>query len=134
MLSWRLALAALPLSLMVIIPGVGFGKVLKDLGKKMKDAYGIAGGIVEQAISSIRTVYSYAGEHQTQDRFSYSLQKTMDLGIKQGFAKGFLMGSMGIIYAVWAFQAWVGSVLVTERGEKGGVVFVSGLCVMMGGL
>jgi ATP-binding cassette subfamily B (MDR/TAP) protein 1 len=134
MLSWRLALAALPLSLMVIIPGVGFAKVLKDLGRKMKDAYGIAGGIVEQAISSIRTVYSYAGEHQTQDRFSYSLQKTMDLGIKHGFVKGLLMGSMGIIYAVWAFQAWVGSVLVAERGEKGGVVFISGLCVMMGGL
>jgi len=58
----------------------------------------------------------------------------MELGIKQGFAKGLLMGSMGIIFAVWAFQAWVGSVLVMERGEKGGVVFVSGLCVMMGGL
>jgi ATP-binding cassette subfamily B (MDR/TAP) protein 1 len=134
MLSWRLALAALPLSIMVIIPGVGFGKVLKGLGRKMKDAYGIAGGIVEQAISSIRTVYSYAGEHQTLDRFNYSLQKTMDLGIKQGFVKGLLMGNMGIIYAIWAFQAWVGSVLVTERGEKGGVVFISGLCVMMGGL
>jgi len=41
MLSWRLALAALPLSLMFIIPGVGFGKVLQDLGRKMMDAYGI---------------------------------------------------------------------------------------------
>jgi len=134
MLSWRLALAALPLSLMFIIPGVGFGKVLKGLGRKMKDAYGIAGGIVEQAISSIRTVYSYAGEHQTLDRFSSSLQKTMELGIKQGFAKGLLMGSMGIIFAIWAFQAWVGSVLVMERGEKGGVVFVSGVCVVLGGV
>jgi ATP-binding cassette subfamily B (MDR/TAP) protein 1 len=134
MLSWRLALAALPLSLMFIIPGVGFGKVLQDLGRKMMDAYGIAGGIVEQAISSIRTVYSYAGEHQTLDRFSSSLQKTMELGIKQGFAKGLLMGSMGIIFAVWAFQAWVGSVLVMERGEKGGVVFVSGVCVVLGGV
>jgi ATP-binding cassette subfamily B (MDR/TAP) protein 1 len=134
MLSWRLALAALPLSLMFISPGVGFGKVLQDLGRKMMDAYGIAGGIVEQAISSIRTVYSYAGEHQTLDRFSSSLQKTMELGIKQGFAKGLLMGSMGIIFAVWAFQAWVGSVLVMERGEKGGVVFVSGVCVVLGGV
>lgn len=134
MLSWRLALAALPFSLMFIIPGVGFGKVMKDLGRKMKDAYGIAGGIAEQAISSIRTVYSYAGEHQTSDKFSSALQKTMELGIKQGFTKGLLMGSMGIIYAVWAFQAWVGGVLVTDRGEKGGLVFISGLCIILGGL
>lgn len=134
MLSWRLAVAAFPFSLMVIIPGVGFGKVLKDLGIKMKDAYGVAGGIAEQAISSIRTVYSYVGEHQTLDRFSRALQKCTDLGIKQGFMKGILIGSMGMVYASWAFQAWVGSLLVSEKGEKGGFVFISGLCLILGGL
>jgi len=69
-----------------------------------------------------------------QGSIKHRIDSAMDLGIKQGFVKGLLMGNMGIIYAIWAFQAWVGSVLVTERGEQGGVVFVSGLCVMMGGL
>ena len=89
----------------------------------MKDAYGIAGSIAEQAISSIRTTYSYVGEHQTLHRFSCALKKSMKLGIKQGLTRGLLIGSMGTIYAVWAFQ---GSV-------TGGIVFIAGVCIMVGG-
>ncbi|THG06666.1 hypothetical protein TEA_005289 [Camellia sinensis var. sinensis] len=134
LLSWRLAVAALPFSLLFIIPGVGFGKVLMGLAMKMRDAYGISGGIAEQSISSIRTVYSYVGENQTLDRFSNSLQKCVDLGIKQGITKGLLIGSMGMVYAAWAFQVWVGSLLVTERGESGGRIFISAICVIYGGM
>uniref|UniRef100_A0A2N9I1K7 ABC transmembrane type-1 domain-containing protein n=1 Tax=Fagus sylvatica TaxID=28930 RepID=A0A2N9I1K7_FAGSY len=133
-LSGRLALAIFPLSLMFIVPRVGFGKVLKGLGTKMKDAYGIAGSITEQAISSIRTTYLYVGECQTLDRFSCALQKSMDLGIKQGLTKGLLIGSMGMIYVVWALQAWVGSVLVIERREKGGIVFIAGVYIIVAGV
>ncbi|KDO82143.1 hypothetical protein CISIN_1g047171mg [Citrus sinensis] len=134
LLSWRLALAALPFSLLFIVPGIVFGKVLKDLGAQGKDAYEAAGGIAEQAISSIRTVYSFVGEHQTLKRFSLALRKNMELGIKQGLTKGLLLGSMGMTYGAWAFQSWVGSVLVTERGEKGGLVFVAGICTILGGV
>ncbi|CAM8951472.1 unnamed protein product [Rhodiola kirilowii] len=133
-LSWRLALATLPLSLLFITPGVWFGKILMGLGMTMKDAYEKAGGIAEQATSSIRTVYSYVGENHTIDKFSHALQKTKELGIKQGLVKGLLMGSMGVIFAAWAFQAWVGMILVTQRGEQGGTVFVAGICIIMGGL
>ncbi|KAH9772916.1 ABC transporter B family member 15 [Citrus sinensis] len=134
LLSWRLALAALPFSLLFIVPGIVFGKVLKDLGAQGKDAYEAAGGIAEQAISSIRTVYSFVGEHQTLKRFSLALRKNMELGIKQGLTKGLLLGSMGMTYGAWAFQSWVGSVLVTERGENGGLVFVAGICTILGGV
>ncbi|KAM0965312.1 hypothetical protein TB2_020918 [Malus domestica] len=133
-LSWRLALAALPCSIMFMIPGIGIGNVMKKLGGKIAGAYGVAGGIAEQAISSIRTVYSYVGENQTLKKFGIALEKCTELGIKQGFTKGLLIGSMGMIYAAWAFQAWVGSKLVTERGEKGGLVFISGICVILGGV
>ncbi|KAJ8763640.1 hypothetical protein K2173_003112 [Erythroxylum novogranatense] len=133
-LSWKLALAALPLTLLFIVPGLVFGKLMMDVIMKTMEAYGIAGGIAEQAISSIRTVYSYVAESQTLNRFSSALEKTLELGIKQGFAKGLLMGSMGMIYVSWAFQAWVGTILVTEKGEKGGSVFVAGINIIMGGL
>ncbi|KAJ8562466.1 hypothetical protein K7X08_011757 [Anisodus acutangulus] len=63
-LSWRLALASFPLSLGFVIPRVAFGSLLMKLSMKMKDTYGIAGIIAEQAISSIRTIYSYVGESQ----------------------------------------------------------------------
>lgn len=134
LLSWRLALAALPFAVMFVIPAVGFGKLLKVLVCRMSAAYGVAGGIAEQAISSIRTVYSYVGENQTVNRFSGALQKSMEIGIKQGLLKGLLLGSMGMIYVTWAFQSWVGCLLVTERGEKGGPVFVSAICVIWSGV
>ncbi|KAH1214343.1 ABC transporter B family member 18 [Glycine max] len=133
-LSWRLTLAAIPLSVMFIVPALVFGKIMLDLVMKMIESYGIAGGIAEQAISSIRTVYSYVGENQTLTRFSSALQKTMEFGIKQGFAKGLMLGSMGVIYISWGFQAWVGTFLITNKGEKGGHVFVAGFNVLMGGL
>ncbi|CAI0380118.1 unnamed protein product [Linum tenue] len=133
-LSWKLALAALPLTFLFIVPGLVFGKMMLDVIMKMIASYGVAGGIAEQAISSIRTVYSYVGEQKTLESFSKSLDTTLELGIKQGFAKGLLMGSMGMIYVGWAFQAWVGTILVTEKNEKGGSIFVAGINVIMGGL
>ncbi|KAL8504333.1 hypothetical protein ACS0TY_022893 [Phlomoides rotata] len=134
LLSWRLALASLPCAICFIAPGLGFGKLMMNLGAKSKDAYEVAGGVVEQCISSIRTVYSYVGERQTLERFSSALQESMKLGIKQGLAKGLMIGSMGIIYATWAFESWAGSVLVTEREESGGRVFIAAVSVVLGGL
>ncbi|KAI4333814.1 hypothetical protein L6164_018575 [Bauhinia variegata] len=133
-LSWRLTLAAIPLSIMFIFPALVFGKIMLNLIMKMIESYGVAGGIAEQAISSVRTVYSYVGERQTLERFSSALEKTMELGIKQGFAKGLMLGSLGVIYISWGFQAWVGTYLITDKGEEGGHVFVAGFNVLMGGL
>nr|XP_043629566.1 putative multidrug resistance protein [Erigeron canadensis] len=133
-LSWRLTLAAIPFSVVFLVPALGFGKHMMDVAMAMVASYGAAGSIAEQAISSIRTVYSYVGESQTLDKFSKALQTTMELGIKQGLARGLMLGSMGTIYVSWAFQAWVGSLLVSNHGEKGGDVFVAGFNVLMGGL
>lgn len=58
----------------------------------------------------------------------------MGLGIKQGFTKGLMIGSMGMVFVAWAFVSWVGSYLVTEKGETGGKVFVAAICVIMAGL
>ncbi|KAJ9554607.1 hypothetical protein OSB04_018652 [Centaurea solstitialis] len=133
-LSWRLAVASLPFALLFVVPVLGIGASLKGLGMKMKEAYDKGGGVAEQAISSIRTVYSYVGERKTIDKFSHALETSMALGIKQGLTKGLMIGSMGMIFVAWAFVSWVGSYLVTEKGETGGRVFVSAICVIMAGL
>ncbi|KAK1381545.1 putative multidrug resistance protein [Heracleum sosnowskyi] len=134
LLSWRLALACLPFVIGFVVPGVGFRKLMMNLAMEGREAYGVAGGVAEQAISSIRTVYSYVGEHQTLERFSHELQKSTDIGLKQGLAKGLLIGSMGMVFVAWAFVAWVGSILVIEKGESGGRVFVAGISVVLGGM
>ncbi|KAL0327315.1 UNVERIFIED_CONTAM: ABC transporter B family member 15 [Sesamum angustifolium] len=117
----------------IIIPGVGLGKLMMDMGIKSKDAYGVAGSIIEQAIN-IRKVYSYVGEQKIVEKFSRALEESMNLGIKQGLMKGLMIGSMGMIFATWAFQSWVGGLLVTEKGESGGHVFIAGISIVLGGL
>uniref|UniRef100_M1A3L6 Multidrug/pheromone exporter, MDR family, ABC transporter family n=1 Tax=Solanum tuberosum TaxID=4113 RepID=M1A3L6_SOLTU len=133
-LSWRLALVSFPFSLGFVIPGVAFGSLLMKLAMKMKDTYGIAGSIVEQEISSIRTVYSFVGESQTVRRYSRALEESMKLGLRQGFTKGLLIGSMGTVYVAWSFESWAGSLLVANRGESGGRVFISAVSLVLGGL
>ncbi|KAK4713354.1 hypothetical protein R3W88_019261 [Solanum pinnatisectum] len=133
-LSWRLALVSFPFSLGFVIPGVAFGNLLMKLAMKMKDTYGIAGSIVEQAISSIRTVYSYARESSTVSRYSRALEESMKLGLRQRFTKGLLIGSMGMVYVAWSFESWAGSLLIANRGESRGRVFISAVSLVLGGL
>ena len=133
-LCWRLAIVAIPALLMLIIPGVVYGKLLTDVGEKIQEAYTVAGGIVEQALSSIRTVYSYVREDHTAQSYSDALEPILNLGSKQGLMKGMAIGSVGIAYAVWALQGWYGSILVTEKGVKGGNAFTAGVCIVYGGL
>ncbi|KAJ6742037.1 ATP-BINDING CASSETTE SUB-FAMILY B [Salix viminalis] len=133
-LSWRLAVVAIPALLMLIIPGLVYGKLLGEVGKKIQEAYGVAGGIVEQAVSSIRTVYSYVAEERTAMEYQNALKPALELGIKQGLMKGMAIGTVGITFAVWALQGWYGSTLVINKGAKGGNVFTAGLCIIYGGL
>ncbi|KAM7480105.1 hypothetical protein LguiA_028318 [Lonicera macranthoides] len=133
-LCWRLAIIAIPALSMLIIPGLVYGILLARVGEKIQEAYAVAGGIVEQALSSIRTVYSYVGEERTVKSFSDALGPTLNLGIKQGLMKGMAIGSIGVVFAVWALQSYYGSILVTKKGVKGGDAFTAGTCIVYGGL
>ncbi|PIA30333.1 hypothetical protein AQUCO_05600042v1, partial [Aquilegia coerulea] len=133
-LCWRLAVITIPTLLLLIVPGIVYAKISAGIGNEIQEAYGIAGGIAEQTFSSIRTVLSYVAEGHTEKCFSAALETSLGLGIRQGFMKGLTIGSVGVAFAVWSFQAWYGSILVTEKGLRGGNVFSSGVNIVVGGL
>ncbi|KAK9947837.1 hypothetical protein M0R45_003438 [Rubus argutus] len=133
-LSWRLSLVAFPTLLLLIIPGMIYGKYLLYLSKKSYKEYGKANTIVEQALSSIKTVYSFTAERTIVERYSAILERTSRLGIKQGIAKGLAVGSTGLSFAIWAFLAWYGSHLVMYRGESGGRIYAAGISFVLSGL
>lgn len=66
---------------------------MMDQAVNAKEAYGNAGGIVEQAISSVKTVVSFVGENRTLERLGQALEQSMKFGIKEGLMKGFSIGS-----------------------------------------
>ncbi|WOK95121.1 multidrug resistance protein [Canna indica] len=131
---WRLAVVACPTVLLLIIPGLMYGRILMGLARKIREEYLKAGTIVEQSVSSIRTVYSFAAEERTMAKFSAALDDSVKLGLKQGLAKGLALGSNGITFAIWAFMVWYGSRLVMYHGGKGGTVFAVGASIIVGGL
>lgn len=133
-LSWRLALAAFPFLVLLVVPGLLYGQTMMGLARRMQAECQGAGRIAEQALSSIRTVYSFVGEQQTMEKYEAALNDAVKIGIKQGLAKGLAIGCTGVSFAIWAFLSWYASILVMYKGESGGNVFATGLSLINGGL
>ncbi|CAL5370002.1 unnamed protein product [Camellia sinensis] len=131
---WRLAIVGFPFVVLLIIPGLIYGRSLMGIARKMREEYNKAGTIAEQAISSIRTVYSFVGENKTTTEYSSALQWTVKLGLRQGMAKGLAIGSNGIVFAIWSFMSYYGSRMVMYHGSQGGTVFAVGAAIAIGGL
>ncbi|KAI3474839.1 hypothetical protein Pfo_030150, partial [Paulownia fortunei] len=134
LLLWKLAIVGFPFVLFLVIPGLMYGRTLMSIGRKLRDEYNKAGTIVEQAVSSVRTVYSFVGETKTIADYSVALQATVELGLRQGLAKGLAIGSNGVVFAIWAFISYYGSRLVMYHGVQGGTVFAVGAATMVAGL
>lgn len=132
--SWRLALVAFPTIVVLIIPGMIYGKYLMYLSRKSSKEYGEANSIIEQALSSIKTVYSFTAERTIIERYSKILERTAKLGISQGIAKGLAVGSTGLSFVIWALLAWYGSRLVMYKGESGGRIYAASISFILGGL
>ncbi|KAL1198217.1 ABC transporter B family member 15 [Cardamine amara subsp. amara] len=133
-LLWRLAIVGLPFIVLLVIPGLMYGRALISISRKIREEYNEAGFVAEQAISSVRTVYAFSGERKTLSKFSIALQGSVELGIKQGLAKGITIGSNGITFAMWGFMSWYGSRLVMYHGAQGGTVFAVAAAVAIGGV
>ena len=75
----------------------------------LQNSYKKAGGVAEQAISSIRTVFSFVAEQKLADRYDTLLVESVPVGKKTWFCQGcrnwcYLFGyllHMGIGFLVW---------------------------------
>jgi ATP-binding cassette, subfamily B (MDR/TAP), member 1 len=132
--SWRLSIVAFPLVIILIIPGLIYGKYLLYLSHRTRAEYSKANSLLEQALGSIKTIYSFTAERRIIDRYAAVLDQTAKLGIKQGIAKGVAVGCIGLSFAIWAFLAWYGSRLVMYHGESGGRIYAAGISFVLGGL
>ncbi|KAK3134225.1 hypothetical protein QOZ80_6AG0546570 [Eleusine coracana subsp. coracana] len=129
-LLWRLALVTLPFVALLVVPGFAYARALTGLAR---DRYARPGAVAEQAVSNVRTVYAFAAEPGTMDRFGAALEEAARVGVKQGLVKGVTLGSGAICFVVTAFNLWYGSRLVMYRGYQGGMVFIIAMTVIIGG-
>lgn len=134
LMLWRLAIVGFPFVVLLVIPGLMYGRTLMNLARKIRKEYNKAGAVVEQAVSSIRTVYAFVGEDKTIAEYSAALRGSVDLGLRQGLAKGLAIGSNGVVFAIWSFMSYYGSRMVMYHGAQGGTVFAVGAAIAVGGL
>ncbi|CAL9248274.1 unnamed protein product [Arabidopsis halleri] len=133
-LLWRLTIVGFPFIILLLVPGLMYGRALVSISRKIREQYNDAGSIAEQAISSVRTIYAFGSENRMIVKFSTALKGSVKLGLRQGLAKGIAIGSNGVTHAIWGFLTWYGSRLVMNHGSKGGTVFVVISCITYGGV
>lgn len=134
LMLWRLAIVGFPFVVLLVIPGFMYGRTLMNLARKIRKEYNKAGAVAEQAVSSIRTVYAFVGEDKTIAEYSAALRGSVELGLRQGLAKGLAIGSNGVVFAIWSFMSYYGSRMVMYHDAKGGTVFAVGAAIAVGGL
>ncbi|GFZ04328.1 hypothetical protein Acr_16g0009520 [Actinidia rufa] len=90
--SWKVSLAVLAVTPLTMFCEVSYRK---------------AGSIAQQAIRSIRMLFSFVAEDHLAARYTDMLEKAVPFGAKIGFAKG---AGIGVIYLVtyltWALAFW----------------------------
>ncbi|XP_022005704.1 ABC transporter B family member 19 [Helianthus annuus] len=114
--------------------GIAYKAVYVGLATKEVNSYKKAGGIAEQAISSIRTVFSFVAEQKVADRYDTLLQESIPVGKKLGFAKGIGIGVIYLVtYSTWALAFWYGSILISKHEISGGKAIACFFGVNVGG-
>eukprot|EP01018_Ginkgo_biloba_P027753 Gb_07563 [translate_table: standard] len=132
--SWQVSLVVLAMTPLMIICGIAYRAVHVGLATKEEASYREAGSIAEQAISSIRTVFSFVAEDHLAARYSELLTKSTPFGLKIGFAKGAGMGIIYLVtYSTWAVAFWYGSYLVARGHITGGAAIACFFGVNVGG-
>ncbi|KAK4272062.1 hypothetical protein QN277_020662 [Acacia crassicarpa] len=121
--GWLLTLVLLTFLPLFLLSGALMSFVAAKMASRGQAAYSTAANVVEQTISSIRTVASFTGEKQAISQYNKSLIKAYHAGVVEGAASGCGFGSARMfIFSSYALAAWYGGKMVLEKGYTGGQV------------
>ncbi|KAI3684132.1 hypothetical protein L6452_33351 [Arctium lappa] len=132
--SWKVSLAVFAVTPLTMFCGIAYKAVYVGLATKEVNSYKKAGSIAEQAIGSIRTVFSFVAEESLAARYGAVLDESVPVGKKLGFAKGIGIGVIYLVtYSTWALAFWYGSILVSRNELSGGAAIACFFGVNVGG-
>lgn len=93
-------------------------QLTSKLAKKELDAYGAAGAIAEEVLSSIRTVIAFGGQNKEIDRYEKNLYFARNNNIKRSLLTGIGFGLLWFfIYSSYALAFWYGVGLVLKQRD-----------------
>ncbi|KAK4408292.1 ABC transporter B family member 11 [Sesamum angolense] len=131
--GWLLTLVLLSAIPLLVISAAFMTVVMAKLTSRGHAAYSEAAVVVEQTISSIRTVASFTGERQAVEKYDKSLYKAYKSGVHEGLAAGFGSGLFFLVFfCSYALATWFGAKMIITKGYTGGVVLNIVMAVLQG--
>jgi ATP-binding cassette subfamily B protein len=138
LLSWmspRMTVVAMAIVPIGVVIALTYGKAFRKLATKVQDALAAATAVADEVISGIRTVRSFAREHQEVSRYGQSIERSFELARKQAIMIGGFSGIVGFVgYGAIALVVWYGGRLVTNgeltMGELTAFLLYTGIVAM----
>jgi ABC-type multidrug transport system fused ATPase/permease subunit len=133
--GWKLTLyMAIILPILIVIVTV-MGTVLTKFTKKSQDAYGVVGGIAQEAFSQIRTIVSFGNEQKEIDRYVNKLKPTRKYGMIRAQTFGICLGLIFcVVYCSYSIAFVKGADFINDGTMVGGDVLKVFMGVMMGAM
>ncbi len=138
--SYKLTLVMLCSLPVIIIVMVVFGRFIRKLGKQTQDKVAESSVIVNESLTGIVNVKSFANEQFEANRFGTSILGIKDIALKGAVWRGmfgtfiiiFLFGALGLVMGVGAHLQDIGEL---QKDVLGKFVFITGLVAgSIGGL
>nr|GEU68948.1 ABC transporter B family member 11-like [Tanacetum cinerariifolium] len=121
--GWLLSLVLLSAIPPTVISASIMTVMVTKLMSKSQSAYLVGAAVVEQTISSIKTVASFTGENQAIAKYIESLRKAYKAGVQEGFVMGLGNGMFTFcLFSCYSLAIWFGGKMIIENGYTGGQV------------
>lgn len=133
--SWRLTLVMLAITPVQVICGFAIAKSMSTFAIRETVRYAKAGKVVEETISSIRTVVSLNGLRYELDRYAYAVKEARKSGILKGLFLGISFGAMQATnFVSFALAFYIGVGWVHNGSMQFGDMLTTFTSVMMGSM
>ncbi|GFS46433.1 ATP-dependent translocase ABCB1 [Trichonephila inaurata madagascariensis] len=125
--GWKFALVILSVTPVLTIAMAILSKIQATVSREEMAAYGKAGAVAEEVLSSIRTVFAFGGERKEIQRYDNCLAPARKKGIKRGLMTAIGAGlTWFCIFAGYALAFWYGVKLVVEDEGKTNPTYTGG--------
>ncbi|GIY93921.1 ATP-dependent translocase ABCB1 [Caerostris extrusa] len=107
--GWKLALVILSVTPVLTIAMAIMSRIQASVSREETQAYGKAGAVAEEVLSSIKTVFAFGGEKKEIERYDNCLVPARKKGIKRGLLTAIGGGHYLVLHLCWIcsrFLVW----------------------------
>ncbi|XP_010523879.1 PREDICTED: ABC transporter B family member 4-like [Tarenaya hassleriana] len=133
--GWLLTLVMLSSIPPLVMAGAALAIVIAKMASRGQTAYAKSAVVVEQTISSIRTVASFTGEKQAINAYKKHLVAAYKAGVFEGTSTGLGLGTLFlVVFCSYSLSVWYGGKMILEKGYTGGQVVNIIIAVLTGSM